>query len=120
MLNPLIDRRNISRSERALLALVALLALLPLAAVRLPAQDAGGKFGGIISDPSGMPIANATVIMNSHKDKSMQMTTSTQKAGTALSGCPRANMNARHETGILRSFGQPCRRSIRVMQRRKT
>jgi TonB family protein len=88
MLNPLIDRRNISRSERALLALVALLALLPLAAVRLPAQDAGGKFGGIISDPSGMPIANATVIMNSHKDKSMQMTTSDAEGRYSFVGLP--------------------------------
>jgi len=37
-----------------------------LAALRLPAQSAG-KFSGIISDPSGMPVANATVIMDNHK-----------------------------------------------------
>jgi TonB family protein len=76
MLNPLTDRRNLSRSVRARMVLVAMLVLLPLAAVRLPAQNGAGKFGGIISDPSGMPIANATVIMNNHKANLIQMTTS--------------------------------------------
>jgi TonB family protein len=88
MLNPLIDRRNLSRSTRALTALVAMLVLLPLAAVRLPAQNVAGKFGGVISDPSGMPIANATVIMNNHKANVIQMTTSDAEGRYSFVGLP--------------------------------
>ena len=88
MLNPLIDRRNLSRSTRALAALVAMLVLLPLAAVRLPAQNIAGKFGGVISDPSGMPIANATVIMSDHKANVIQMTASDAGGRYSFVGLP--------------------------------
>lgn len=88
MLNPSIDRRNLSRRIRALTVLVAMLVLLPLAAVRLPAQDAAGKFGGIISDPSGMPIANATITMNNHKAHAIQMTTSDADGRYSFVGLP--------------------------------
>jgi TonB family protein len=88
MLNPSIDRRNLSRSIRALMVLVAVLVLLPLAAVRLPAQNVARKFGGIISDPSGMPIANATVIMKNHKASVIQMTTSDAEGRYSFVGLP--------------------------------
>src|SRR5579859_3579471 len=65
MLNPSVNRRNLSQSTKALLLFAAMCVILPLAALRLPAQSAG-KFSGIISDPSGMPVANATVIMDNH------------------------------------------------------
>jgi TonB family protein len=88
MLNPSVDRRNLSRSTGFLVAAVALLVLTPLSAVRLPAQDAAGKFSGIISDPSGMPIANATVIMNNHKANGIQMTTSNAEGKYSFVGLP--------------------------------
>ncbi len=88
MLNPSVDRRNLSRRTRFLMAAVALFLLMPLAAVRLPAQDAAGKFGGTISDPSGMPVANATVIMNNHKTNGIQMTTSDAEGKYSFAGLP--------------------------------
>ncbi len=98
MLNPLIDRRKLSRRTRALAALIALFVLLPLAAVRLPAQDTGGKFGGIISDPSGMPVANATVIMDNHKGDGVhriQMTTSDAEGKYGFVGLPAGEYEVR-------------------------
>jgi len=75
MLNPSVNRKNLSRGAKALLMFAAMCVLIPLAALRLPAQSTG-KFSGIISDPSGMPVANATVIMDNHKANGIQMTTS--------------------------------------------
>ena len=75
MLNPSMNRRNLSQRAKTLVMLAAVCVLIPLAALRLPAQSAG-KFSGIISDPSGMPVANATVSMNDHKANGIQMTTS--------------------------------------------
>lgn len=79
MLNSSINRESLSLRTKMLMALAAICMLVPLAAVRVPAQNAAGKFSGIISDPSGMPIANATVIMDNHKwdgVHGIQMTTS--------------------------------------------
>ena len=75
MLQPSMDRRSLSRGMRMFLALSATLVLAPLAAVRLPAQNTV-KFGGTISDPSGLPIANATIVLNNHATNQIQMTTS--------------------------------------------
>jgi len=86
MLNPSIDRRDLSQRTRFLVAAVAFLLSTPLAAVRLPAQDAGNKFGGMISDPSGMPVANATVIMNNHKPNGIQMTASDAEGKYSFAG----------------------------------
>jgi TonB family protein len=90
MLNPSINRRNLSRSAKALIMLAAVCVLIPLAALRLPAQSAG-KFSGIISDPSGMPVANATVIMDDHKRDGVhgiQMTTSDAEGKYSFVGLP--------------------------------
>lgn len=75
MLHPTMKRGSLSRIGKILVCTMALLVLMPLAAVRLPAQDAN-KFGGTISDPSGLPIANATISMISKKTHEIQMTTS--------------------------------------------
>ena len=75
MLQPTMDRRSLSRGMRIFLALITVLVLTPLAAVRLPAQNTI-KFGGTISDPSGLPIANATIVLNNHGTNQIQMTTS--------------------------------------------
>jgi TonB family protein len=95
MLNPAVDRRDLSRRTRFLVAAVALLLLTPLAAVRLPAQDAGNKFGGKISDPSGMAVANATVIMNNHKPNGIQMTTSDAEGKYGFVGLPAGDYELR-------------------------
>ena len=76
MLNRSTSRRRLSPGATFLTTLSALCLLLPLAALRLPAQDLSGRFTGTIYDPSGAPIPNATVIMNSHKTSKVEMTTS--------------------------------------------
>jgi TonB family protein len=75
MLQPTMDRRSLSRGMRMFLAFSAALVLGPLSAIRLPAQN-NVKFGGTISDPSGLPIANATIVLNNHATNQIQMTTS--------------------------------------------
>ncbi|HET9802683.1 MAG TPA: M56 family metallopeptidase [Candidatus Acidoferrum sp.] len=75
MLHPTMKRGSLSRIAKIFVCALAVLVLMPLAAVRLPAQDAN-KFGGTISDPSGLPIANATISMISKRTHEIQMTTS--------------------------------------------
>jgi len=76
MLNSSIDRSNLSRRTRVAMLFFALSLLVPLAAVRLPAQNVAGKFSGVVSDPSGAAVPNATVILTNHKTNLIQMTTS--------------------------------------------
>jgi TonB family protein len=78
MLQPSMDRRSLSRGMRIFLPLTAALVLVPLAAVRLPAQNTV-MFGGTISDPSGLPIANATIVLSNHATNQIQMTTSNRE-----------------------------------------
>jgi TonB family protein len=94
MLNPSINRRNLSRGAKTLVTLAAVCVLIPLAALRLPAQSAG-KFSGIISDPSGMPVANATVILDNHKANGIQMTTSDAEGKYSFAGLPAGEYEVR-------------------------
>jgi TonB family protein len=87
MLNPLVYRGNLSPKIKALVCLSALLLLLPLAALRLPAQDAV-KLGGTISDPSGLPVPNATIALSNHKTNQVQMTTSNREGKYSFVGLP--------------------------------
>jgi TonB family protein len=76
MLNPSTNRSLVSLRVVWLTVLSALCLLFPLAALRLPAQNLSGKFGGTIYDPSGAPVPNATIIVTNHKTNSVEMTTS--------------------------------------------
>jgi TonB family protein len=76
MLNPSIDRSQISRRSGRLTVLITLCLLLPLAALRLPAQSPSGGFRGTIHDPTGTGVRNATVMMADHKSNTTEMTTS--------------------------------------------
>jgi len=76
MLNPSINRSQIPRRAGVFTMLVALCFLLPLAALRLPAQNLSGNFGGTIHDPSGTGVRNATVILTNHKSNAIVMTAS--------------------------------------------
>ncbi len=88
MLNPSIDRHCVSRRTRLLTSLIALCLLLPLAAIRLPAQSAAGKFGGTIHDPSGAAVSNATVIVANQKTNTISMTSSGAEGNFALKALP--------------------------------
>ena len=69
MLNPSIDRRQVSPSTKFLIPFLALMLLLPLAALRLSAHDRAGKTSGAVHDPSGAGVANATIVMSNHDSK---------------------------------------------------
>jgi TonB family protein len=94
MLNPSVNRRNLSQSAKTLLMFAALCVLIPLAALQLPAQSPG-RFSGIVSDPSGMPVANATVIMDNHKSNGIQMTTTSAEGKYSFVGLPAGEYEVR-------------------------
>jgi TonB family protein len=73
MLNSSTNRRRVSRGTTFVIAIAAALLLLPLAAIRLPAQNTSGNFGGTVRDPSSTGVRNATVIMSNAN--AIEMTT---------------------------------------------
>jgi TonB family protein len=61
---------------------------LPLATLRLPAQGSAGELTGTVSDPSGAPISNATVIVLNHNAVPVAMTTSDAKGNFLFATLP--------------------------------
>ncbi len=88
MLNPCTNRRGVSPRAGRLAKLVALVVLLPLAAVRLPAQNLSGRFTGTIFDVSGAAVPNATIVMTSHKAKTIDMTASGAEGSFSFKALP--------------------------------
>ncbi len=76
MLNPSINRNQMSRGAGLFTMFAALCFLLPLAALRLPAQNLSGSFGGTVRDANGSGAQNATVIMTNRKLNTTVMTVS--------------------------------------------
>jgi TonB family protein len=88
MLNPSINRSRLSSRAKLLAVLSTLCLLLPLAALRLPAQGSAGELTGTVSNPSGTPIPNATVIVLSHHAAPVAMTTSDAKGNFLFATLP--------------------------------
>ncbi|MGB6475082.1 MAG: M56 family metallopeptidase [Candidatus Sulfotelmatobacter sp.] len=88
MLNPSINRKQMSRGAGLFTAFAALCFLLPLAALRLPAQDLSGSFGGTIRDANGSGAKNATVIMTSGKLNTTVMTVSDAEGNFRFKSLP--------------------------------
>ena len=88
MLNPCTNRRGVSPRAGRIAKLVALVVLLPLAAVQLPAQNLSGKFTGTIFDISGAAVPNATIVMTSHKAKTIDMTASGAEGSFSFKALP--------------------------------
>lgn len=63
MLNSSLNRRRFSRPAQLITALTALAVLIPLVALRAPAQIQAGTLSGMIYDPVGARIPNATVMV---------------------------------------------------------
>ena len=66
MLNPLRNRQHLSVRVKLLAGFPALFLLLPLAAIHLPAQNISaqnisGRFMGMVYDPSGATVPDATI-----------------------------------------------------------
>jgi TonB family protein len=88
MLNPTADRRAASRRFSMLTSLAALCLLLPLAALRLPAQNASGVVSGTVYDSNGTPAPNATIMMIDLATNLRDMTLSDLNGRFQLAGLP--------------------------------
>ncbi len=91
MLNPSIDRRQVSPRTKFLVPFLALALLLPLAALRVSAQDRAGKTSGVIHDPSGAAVANATIVLSNHAANTIDMTTTDREGNFSFTGLPAGN-----------------------------
>jgi len=91
MLNPSLDRRQVSPRIKILIPFLALALLLPLAALRLSAQDRAGKTSGVVHDPSGAAIANATIVVSNHDRNTIDMTTTDREGNFNFTGLPAGN-----------------------------
>jgi TonB family protein len=112
MLNPSMNRSRLSPRARLLTVLAALCLLLPLAALRLPAQNLSGKFTGTVSDPSGAPVPNATVIMTNHKANIVEMTTSGAQGNFNFAGLPAGE----YEMKVVKPGFEECKASQIVLE----
>lgn len=88
MLNPSLDRRSLTSRTRTAASLLVLLLVVPLAALRLPAQNAAGRFSGTILDPSAAVVPNATVIMTESKTSKSAMTTTDAQGKFSFASLP--------------------------------
>jgi TonB family protein len=91
MLNPSINRSRLSPRTRLLIPFFALCFLFPLAALHLTAQNLSGKTSGIIHDPSGAGVANATIIMTNLEAKTIDMTTTDREGNFSFKPLPAGN-----------------------------
>jgi len=91
MLNPTINRSRLSFRTSLLIPFFALCLLFPLAALHLSAQDFSGKTSGIIHDPSGAGVANATIIMTNQEAKTIDMTTTDREGNFTFKPLPAGN-----------------------------
>lgn len=88
MMNPSLNRRNVSTGMKWFVPLLALALLLPLAALRLSAQNLAGKTSGSIHDPSGAGIPNATIVMSNHAANTIDMTTTDRDGNFVFKALP--------------------------------
>jgi TonB family protein len=88
MLNPSINRNQMSRGAGLFAVIAALCFLLPLAALRLPAQELSGSFGGTVRDANGSGAKNATVIMTNRKLNATVMTVSDASGNFTFKSLP--------------------------------
>jgi TonB family protein len=91
MLNPSINRTCLSFRTSLLIPFLALCLLFPLATLHLSAQNLSGKTSGIIHDPSGAGVANATIIMTNEEAKTIDMTTTDREGNFVFKPLPAGN-----------------------------
>ena len=107
MLDSNVNRRRLSRKTKGFAAGFAFALLLPIAALRLPAQDLSGTLGGTIHDPSGAPVANATIIMSDHKTNKTEMTTSAADGTYKFANLPAGDYDMKVVRAGFQEFQRP-------------
>jgi len=98
MLDPNTRRDSLSRKKVCLACTTALLLLVPLAALRAPAQESSGRFTGVVYDPSGLAVPNATVVMANQSSHTKDMTTSDAAGNFRFTSLPAG----RYELRVLK------------------
>ncbi|HTQ59370.1 MAG TPA: M56 family metallopeptidase [Candidatus Solibacter sp.] len=88
MLNSSVNRKSLSNKAKYLILCFALGCLLPLATLRVSAQNLAGKTSGTIHDPSGSPVANATIVMSNHGANTIDMTTTDRDGNFSFKSLP--------------------------------
>lgn len=88
MLNPTVNRRRTSRRTALITTLASVALLLPLAALNSPAQQGSAHFTGVVYDPRGARIPNATVILSNPTTLTKDMTTSSATGTYTFTGIP--------------------------------
>ncbi len=107
MLNPSINRSRLSFRTSLLIPFFALCLLFPLAALHLSAQNLSGKTSGIIHDPSGAGVANATIIMTSQEAKTIDMTTTDREGNFVFKPLPAGNYELQVLKRGFEAFREP-------------
>jgi TonB family protein len=105
MLNPSMNRGQLSRITGLLATAAAVCFLVPFAALRLPAQEASGPFVGTIHDPSGAAVRNATVIMTNQKSDAIAMTASDAAGNFVFKALP----SGEYEMRVVKKGFEPYR-----------
>lgn len=62
LLNPSVDRRTPGRRGLMLASIAAVVALAGVSSLRMQAQNTGSRLHGVVYDPSGAAVPNATII----------------------------------------------------------
>lgn len=76
MLNPSRNRQHLSVRVKLLAVFPVLCLLLPLAAIQLPAQNISGGFTGMVYDPSGATVPDATITVTKSDLSKIEITRS--------------------------------------------
>ncbi len=107
MLNPSINRRLLCANTKLLIPFFALCLLFPLAALHQAAQSLSGKTSGIIHDPSGAGVANATIIMTHLEAKTIDMTATDREGNFSFKPLPAGNYELQVLKPGFETFREP-------------
>jgi TonB family protein len=107
MLNPSINRGQLSRKAGLLTAVVAMCFGIPLAVLALPGQEISGAFAGTIHDPSGAVVRNATVIMTNQKSHAIEMTVSDAAGNFVFKALPSGEYEMKVEKKGFEAYRVP-------------
>jgi TonB family protein len=86
MLSEKTDRSAVSRKMSRWGAVAVLCLMIPIAALRVPAQGSAGKLTGMVLDPTGAGVQNATVILSDPLGNITSMTATDGNGNYAFQG----------------------------------
>jgi TonB family protein len=88
LLNPSVDRRAPGRRGLVLASIAALALLAGVSTLRMQAQNTGSRLHGVIYDPSGAAVPNATIIATNTAGHNKEITKSGDDGQYSFTGIP--------------------------------